>query len=119
MSSSNPAETAPTSRATPATSMRNLVRMERMVIALEHLVGGLEDVGRNVDLEAAGDLLVDHQLRPWHQKLDPRAPPRGQPGHQLPDLLSDRDQVGTVAHQRALRHHPGRRSVDGPARLEH
>src|SRR5258706_4119293 len=100
MSSSNPAETAPTSRATPATSRRNLVRMERMVIALEHLVGGLEDVGRNVDLEAAGDLLADHQLRPWHQKLDPRALARGQPTHQLPDLLPDRDDVGDACHQR-------------------
>src|SRR5580765_4164014 len=98
MSSSNPAETAPTSRATPATSRRNLVRMERMVIALEHLVGGLEDVGRNVDLEAAGDLLVDHQLRPWHQQLDPRAVARGQPVHQLSDLLADRGEVRPVAH---------------------
>src|SRR5678815_3077246 len=104
MNSSKPAETAPTRKATPATSRRNLVRMERMVIALEHLVGGLEDFGRDFDLEAAGDLLVDHQLRPWHQQLDPRAIARGQPVHQLSDLLADRDEVRTVAYERALRH---------------
>src|SRR6185369_17617306 len=104
MNSSKPAETAPTRRATPATSNRNLVRMERMVIALEHLVGGLEDFGRELDLEAAGDPLVDHQLRPWHQKLDPRAFARGQPVHQFSDLLADGDEVRPVAHEGALRH---------------
>src|SRR5262245_24175662 len=96
MLSSKTAEARPTPSATPATRRRNLVRMERMVIALEHLVGGLEYFGRDVDLEAGGDLLVDHQLRPWHQQLDPRAVARGQPVHQLPDLFADGDEVRPV-----------------------
>src|SRR6185295_3303616 len=97
MNSSKPAETAPTRRATPATSRRNLVRIERMVIALEHLVGGLEGLGREFDLEPSGDLLVDHQLGPRYQHLDTRTVAGGQAVDELPELLADRGQVGSVA----------------------
>src|SRR5438445_8093475 len=100
MNSSNPAETAPTSRATPATSSRNLVRMERTVnpfIVLEHLARGLEGLGRQLDLEPSGDLLVDDQLRARDHHLDAPALAGGQPVDQLADLVADGGDVGSVA----------------------
>src|SRR5579862_9399089 len=69
-------------------------------VLLEDLVRSLQGVRGDVDLELVGDLLVHNELGPRDRDVDPGLLPRGDAHEELPQLLADRREVGSVRDER-------------------